>query len=346
VPALGKSLNEVVLRLLAQDKANRPKDAGEALALFQQARTSASPSTSAEQSGTWAGEEGPAELRDELKPLRARIIAVVSEQGFVDQESRADLRMLARMGNLDEAGLEALIETTVKADKTLTAKANLGELIREKLKNQGGELGERAFTVFQYAAASIGWDDSQLGAVIRVATSELPDGAAFTAVDKPSSIAVMSTSAYPAVAMYAGKGAASGALSTSRIWIGSILSVAAYHVAFAAMVLSLVFLYFWMTFEWNNFGSIHDRRIVIMFLLVSLSAAVVGTKAAFLVHPHGRMQVGLFLVVWLLFGSFWWVLYAFSTSNWTEVPAMLALSLPQVLVIGCFMRLSAHRGEP
>lgn len=174
-PTLGKPLNDLILRLLAQDKLDRPGDAIEALRLFQLARASSERSAStkrSEHSSTWAGDQGPAELRDELKPLRAKIVALISEQGFVDQQSRADLLILARMGDLDEAGLEGLIESTVKADKTLTAKSKLGEMIKEQVNSQEGGPGDHGLLTLQDFAASIGWDRPQLINVRQQALAE------------------------------------------------------------------------------------------------------------------------------------------------------------------------------
>lgn len=172
VPALGTAMNAVLLKMLAQDKAERPRDASEALALFQHARKTVGTQYASEQSGTWAGEQGSFGLRDELKPLKARIIAVVSEQGFLSEDAVGSLRALAAIANLDEPGLSSLIETTLRADKALSAKAKLGDLIRQAVKARGIALDERTLKTFHAAGEAVGWNAAHLHAVMQAALTD------------------------------------------------------------------------------------------------------------------------------------------------------------------------------
>ena len=172
VPALGKAMNEVILAAISEDREARPADAAVLLARFQQAKASVGPQDSGEHSGTWAGEQGSSGLRDELKPLKARIIALVSEQGFLSEEAVGSLRALAAIADLDEPGLVSLIESTLKADKALSAKSKLGGLIRQAVKARGSALDERTLQTFHAAGEAVGWNAAHLQAVMQAALTD------------------------------------------------------------------------------------------------------------------------------------------------------------------------------
>lgn len=187
VPALGTAMNAVLLKMLAQDKADRPKDASEALALFQQARKSVGKQDSSEHSGTWAGEQGESGLRDELKPLKARIIAVVGATGFITQADLRSLRALAAVADLDDTGLTALIAETLSGDKSLSAKSKLGQLIRAEVGKQGKPLPPEILEGFHAAGEAVGWDAGQLSTIMQASVAELPKASPADAGEAPKS---------------------------------------------------------------------------------------------------------------------------------------------------------------
>ncbi|MCB1553677.1 MAG: protein kinase [Xanthomonadales bacterium] len=174
IPALGAPMNCVLLKMLAQDKSERPKDANEALALFQQARKSVGKQDSSEHSGTWAGDQGESSLRDELKPLKARIIAVVGATGLITQADLRSLRALAAVADLDDAGLTALITDTLAGDRSLSAKSKLGQLIRDEVGKQGRALSAEILEGFHAAGEAVGWDAEQLRKIMQAAVADLP----------------------------------------------------------------------------------------------------------------------------------------------------------------------------
>ncbi|MCC6507439.1 MAG: SUMF1/EgtB/PvdO family nonheme iron enzyme [Aquimonas sp.] len=174
VPALGKAMNDVILAAINEDREERPADASELLKRFQQARKSVGKQESSEHPVTWAGEQGESGLRDELKPLKARISALVSEQGFLGAESLASLSVLAAIADLDEPGLSKLIHATINADRTLATKAKLGELIRKAVVARGSGLDERVLGTLAAAGEAVGWDAGQLSTIMQAAVAELP----------------------------------------------------------------------------------------------------------------------------------------------------------------------------
>src|SRR6056297_1107846 len=78
VPALGQAMNDVILATLDEDRERRPADATALLERFRDAMASVG-EDDPDATGTWVG-QGEAAVRDELKPLRARIAEIVGEK--------------------------------------------------------------------------------------------------------------------------------------------------------------------------------------------------------------------------------------------------------------------------
>ncbi|MDZ7792066.1 MAG: SUMF1/EgtB/PvdO family nonheme iron enzyme [Xanthomonadales bacterium] len=172
VPALGQAMNDVVLKALSEDRAERPADAGELLARFEQARAGVGESDNASDTGTWVG-EGEAGMRDELKPLRAKIAEVVGAHGVLTNEDREGLSALAAIAELSEEDLDRLIESIIKEDKTLAAKQRLARAIRARVKVRQGPLSNTVQASFVEAAEAVGWDRGKIKQLMEQAVADL-----------------------------------------------------------------------------------------------------------------------------------------------------------------------------
>lgn len=186
VPALGTAMNSLLLRMLAQDKADRPNNATEALGLFQQARKLVGQQDTGEYSGTWAGEQGAYEPRDELKPLRAVIAAQVSKTGFIPASDMKALRAMAVVADLDDADLSRLIVETLAPDKTLQARSKLGDLVRQEVARAGENVNAVSIGVYRGAAEAAGWSTAEFSAVVQAARADLSGSATDANAGRPS----------------------------------------------------------------------------------------------------------------------------------------------------------------
>ena len=171
LPALGTAVNALLLKMLSQDKADRPADAGLALAAFQQARKSVGQASSSD-TATWSG-DGEAGIRDDLKPLRVRIAEILHATGLVLTTEREGLRAMAAIADLDEAALDRLIVETRKADNTLIGKHRLATLLNERVRQKNGPLGADLMAHYQTAAAPLGWDRPALERLVARLIAEL-----------------------------------------------------------------------------------------------------------------------------------------------------------------------------
>ncbi|WP_376696530.1 SUMF1/EgtB/PvdO family nonheme iron enzyme [Wenzhouxiangella sp. EGI_FJ10305] len=172
VPAIGKAMNDVILAALEEDREKRPAHAGELLQRFEAAKRGVGEQPGESDTGTWVG-EGEAGIRDELKPLRAKIAERVGESGVLDHEARESLMALAAIAELDETDLERLIEDIVKNDKELSAKRRLALAIRSRVKARQGPLSETVQAGFAEAAEAVGWDRNKIKALMDEAVAEL-----------------------------------------------------------------------------------------------------------------------------------------------------------------------------
>jgi len=172
VPALGQAMNDLLLSMMDVDKDQRPKDAAEALARFRKARQSVGQESAASDTGTWVG-EGEAGIRDELKPLRAKIAEAVAAHGRIPSHEREGLVALASIADLDEAELDKLIQQVVKDDKTLVAKQRLVRSLSSRIRALGGALDGQALESLDAAAEAVGWDRTKITALMDEAVAEL-----------------------------------------------------------------------------------------------------------------------------------------------------------------------------
>ncbi|WP_376696529.1 SUMF1/EgtB/PvdO family nonheme iron enzyme [Wenzhouxiangella sp. EGI_FJ10305] len=172
VPALGKPMNDLLLAMMDVDKDERPKDAAEALERFRKARQAVGQETGESDTGTWVG-EGEAGSRDELKPLRTKIVEVIAANGRIPPHEKEGLVALAAIADLDESDLDNLIEQVAKEDKTLAAKQRLARSIATRVRAVGGPLDQRALETLDTAAEAVGWDRKKIKALIGEAVAEL-----------------------------------------------------------------------------------------------------------------------------------------------------------------------------
>ena len=173
VPALGKAMNDVILSAIAEDRADRPKDAGQLLGLFLQSRASVGQQEVGEHSGTWAGGQGHSSLRDELRPLRTRVLAVLGDYGFVPAAHREPLRAMAAVADLDAAGLDALVADGVKDDAALLGKQKLAVLLRNRRQREGIPVPQAMLGDYAAAAAAVGWNAIDLNRVALAIEADL-----------------------------------------------------------------------------------------------------------------------------------------------------------------------------
>lgn len=172
VPALGQAMNALLLKMLAQDKADRPANAGEALTAFQQARKGVGHAGTSD-TGTWVG-DGEAGIRDDLKPLRAHIGELLHRHGSIPAAERRGLNAMAAIANVDDAGLERLILDAIRADEVLQSKSRLVGLIARDVKSAGRALPPAVLAAYESAAQAVGWDRAALDMLARQALEALP----------------------------------------------------------------------------------------------------------------------------------------------------------------------------
>jgi serine/threonine protein kinase/peptidoglycan hydrolase-like protein with peptidoglycan-binding domain len=216
LPALGTAMNALLLKMLSQDKADRPADAAEALAAFQQARKSVGQANSSD-TATWSG-DGEAGIRDDLKPLRARIAEILHATGLVLTTEREGLRAMAAIADLDEAALDRLIVETRKADNTLTGKHRLATLLNERVRQKNGPLGADLMAHYQTAAAPLGWDRPALERLVARLIAELTPAQDVATGKTPRSVSRPSTTPSETTS---GKGRLIGIASVLLVLIGA-----------------------------------------------------------------------------------------------------------------------------
>ncbi|WP_376696536.1 bifunctional serine/threonine-protein kinase/formylglycine-generating enzyme family protein [Wenzhouxiangella sp. EGI_FJ10305] len=172
VPEIGKAMNDVILAALEEDRDKRPEDAGELLEQFEAAKSGVGEQTGESDTGTWVG-EGEAGIRDELKPLRAKIAEVIGHKGCVSDEDRPGLAALASIADLDGADLDQLISDVSESDKELKAKFRLFQSLKREVQVRGRELTTTQLASYDTAAEAVGWNRNKIKALMDEAVAEL-----------------------------------------------------------------------------------------------------------------------------------------------------------------------------
>ncbi|MDZ7792049.1 MAG: serine/threonine-protein kinase [Xanthomonadales bacterium] len=172
VPALGKAMNDVVLKALSEDRAARPADAGKLRALFEKARASVGKDDHPSDTGTWVG-EGEVGMRDELKPLRAKIAELVGAFGEIRAKDRPGVQALASIADLGDDDLDRLIDDVIGADKALTGKSRLFQTLKRQVASKGEALDEDELASYDTAAEAVGWDRGKIKALMQQAVAEM-----------------------------------------------------------------------------------------------------------------------------------------------------------------------------
>jgi len=172
VPEIGKAMNDVILAALEEDREKRLEDAGALLQRFEAAKAGVGQSTGESDTGTWVG-EGEAAVRDELKPLRAKIAELVDQKGRVGDAERPGLAALASIADLDAADLDKLIVEVVESEKTLKAKQRLFRALEREVNVRGSALTGQQLASYDTAAEAVGWDRTKIKALMDEAVAEL-----------------------------------------------------------------------------------------------------------------------------------------------------------------------------
>ncbi len=172
---LSAALNDVVLRAMEADPADRYADATAMLTALQQALAQ-QPITDGSQTGTgtFAGGAAP-KLRSELAPLVERIEAALFEYGEVPAASRETLEALAALQDLGPAELDDLIEEVAKSHtERLKPVRNFRELVRQRVATHGAGLPAAVRSALKHAGESLGWEAERVEAMIAEALAQSP----------------------------------------------------------------------------------------------------------------------------------------------------------------------------
>jgi formylglycine-generating enzyme required for sulfatase activity/serine/threonine protein kinase len=165
---LNQALNDLIVSCVSDDKADRPANAAELLARFISAKE-ATPEK--DYSGTWVGGAGASTIRDELKPLRAQIESVLLAEGEIPEDEHEALRTMAMIVDLDDAGLDNLIEATSnELQAKLKPIQNLRKAIAVKVAENN--VTERDEQIFLTMAAQVGWSEDKVRALLQGSTKK------------------------------------------------------------------------------------------------------------------------------------------------------------------------------
>jgi len=173
IPAINDELNDLVMNAIDFNTAKRPANAGEFLKQLKQAEAAFTGNLDdVEESGTWVN-NGEGSIRDELKPLRDEIHKLLSEHGQVPEGELPALQISASMADLDEQGLNDLIEEVLQANqKELKPKRKLRELIQQRSKTSDN-LSAAEYQAFLRQVKNIGWDEAKLNRLLSEAGLQL-----------------------------------------------------------------------------------------------------------------------------------------------------------------------------
>jgi formylglycine-generating enzyme required for sulfatase activity/serine/threonine protein kinase len=163
VPELNQALNDLIVSCVSDDKAERPTDAAELLSRFRAANQALADVNA---TGTWVGDAGASSIRDELKPLRNKIETVLLAEGDMPEKDRAALRTLAMIVDLDDEGLDDLIEVTATE---LQAKLKPIQNLRKTIVAKAAEndVTEDDKAIFFEIAEQIGWPKEKVEALLQ-----------------------------------------------------------------------------------------------------------------------------------------------------------------------------------
>jgi formylglycine-generating enzyme required for sulfatase activity/serine/threonine protein kinase len=165
VPELGDGLSQLIVECLSEDKDQRPNDAGVLAKRFADAKQKMG-EVDSNATGTWVGGAGESTIRDELKPLRSQIETVLLAEGEMPKAERAALRTMAMIVDLDDEGLDDLIEvTTNELQAKLKPIQNLRKAILAKVAEN--DVTERDEQIFLTMAAQVGWSEDKVKGLLQ-----------------------------------------------------------------------------------------------------------------------------------------------------------------------------------
>jgi len=161
-PQLSDSLNQLLLQAIETDKTKRPADAKAFLQQLRQAITSQPNQPEDDSTGTFIGQSS-AELKAELKPLKAKITELLKQEGLLSDKSHNQLKVLADIADISEAELNALIQQT---EQELTAEISPFKKWRQGVEKQlaanNGKLSNELKATLLEAGLALGKAEAQL----------------------------------------------------------------------------------------------------------------------------------------------------------------------------------------
>ncbi|MBO6506849.1 MAG: protein kinase [Kordiimonadaceae bacterium] len=169
-PSIGQSLNGLILSAMDVDPAKRPGDAAQFLKELKLATSSIESRDAEDATGTWI-EQSESSIRDNLKPIRDKIVEELLEHGEVRDETRKRLEPSAMVADLDAEGLQNLIDVTaVEHDETIRPIRNFLRAVNKSIEESSltDEIRDGLFI----AGESIGWNRDKVEAVL---ASKMPD---------------------------------------------------------------------------------------------------------------------------------------------------------------------------
>jgi len=162
-PAIGQAVNQLILDAMAVQPANRPQDGSDFLARLKKAMAQATDQPEDDDAtGTFIGQSS-AELKAELKPLKAKITELLKQEGLLSDKSHNQLKVLADIADISEAELNALIQQTEQefsAEISPFKKWRQG--VEKQLAANNGQLSAELRNTLLEAGLALGKTEAQL----------------------------------------------------------------------------------------------------------------------------------------------------------------------------------------
>jgi formylglycine-generating enzyme required for sulfatase activity/serine/threonine protein kinase len=170
VPELDAGISDLIVACLSEDKEQRPLDGTELASQFGKAINQQG-QVDENATGTWVGDSGQSTIRDELKPLKTRIETALLAEGEIPASEYASLQTMAMIVDLDDAGLDALIETvSAELQPRLKPIRNLRRAIETK--KASGSVSKDDVSIFFEMAKQVGWSEDKVNALLQDGTQD------------------------------------------------------------------------------------------------------------------------------------------------------------------------------
>ena len=170
-PSVGKEFNRYILQCLKFEAEQRPQDAQSFLqGLIKSSKSidSQAPEPT-DDTSTQMGGSDFSTIKDELKPVRDQVLKLLEAHGDIPEEEMPALHITASMGDLDDQGLEALIEEVfITNQKTLKPKRKLRELIKKRASTEQ-LLNDGEYQAYLNQVINMGWNEAKLKELLKKA---------------------------------------------------------------------------------------------------------------------------------------------------------------------------------